>query len=307
MLPLVNGRTDSYLKNLSRIQSTMDTIQRQLSSGTRVGMASDDPSAVPSILQDQSRIAAINQTLTNLDTVKTELESGDSALQQAVKLVDQAIALATQASQTGLSDSSKFPVLADQVKTIHQQLVDLSRTTVNGRYIFSGDLDQQALYAENGSQPTGVQQLATATSTRAITDADGATIWTSPTATDIFDARQPDTSPAPGNVFAAITSLLTALQNNDASAATATIDSLKASDDHLNQQLGLYGIAQTRVADSADSAHRSLVTATQDLGKLRDTDTAAAAVELSQITLQQQAAWNARSKTSQMSLFDYLA
>ena len=39
MLPLVNGTTEGYLDNLNRIRSAMDTIQRQVSSGVRVGKA----------------------------------------------------------------------------------------------------------------------------------------------------------------------------------------------------------------------------------------------------------------------------
>jgi flagellin-like hook-associated protein FlgL len=51
MLPAVKGPSEQFLTDLDRIQSAMNTVQRQLSSGLRVGQASDDPSAVPSILK----------------------------------------------------------------------------------------------------------------------------------------------------------------------------------------------------------------------------------------------------------------
>lgn len=305
MLPPVNGSTEKYLGDLDRIQSLMETLQRQVSSGVRVSRASDDPAAVPLILATQSRIAENTQLETNLNQVKTELDTGDSVLQQAIKSIEQAVSLGTQASTT-LSDS-QHATLLEQVRGIQAQLVGITRTTVAGRYIFSGDLDQQPLYALDPTQPEGVRQLATPTSTRVNTDANGATLWTAPTAQRIFDPRNPDQSPAPGNVFAAVNSLLTAIETDNDSAANTAVDALKVADDHLNQQLGLYGIAQTRVADALDSAARSITNQKQDLSSLRDADVAADAVQMSQVTLQQQAALSARAKTSQLSLFEYLA
>jgi flagellar hook-associated protein 3 FlgL len=279
----------------------MNTVQRQVSSGLRVGQASDDPSAVSSILATQSGIAQNNQTQTNLNQVSTDLQNGDSSLQQAVKLMEQAITLAAQTGSTA-DTGTQNAALASQVGSIQQQLVDLSNTSVNGRYIFSGDSDQQAAYALDPTQTNGVQQLAPAKSTQAITDASGSPLWTPLTAQQIFDAQS-----GTGNVFKAVNDLLTALQNNDGTGALATMDSLKAADDHLNQQLGLYGIAETRVTDATAAAAQSVTTEKQSLSGLRDADTAGDAVELTQLDTQQQAALSARAKMSQYNLFDFLA
>lgn len=300
MLPAVNGPSEQFLTDLDRIQSAMNTVQRQVSSGLRVGQASDDPSAVPSILKTQSEIARNNQAQTNLNQVKTELLTGDASLQQAVALVEKAITLASQAGSTANSDT-QIANLAVQVQGIQQQLVNLSNTSVGGRYIFSGDSDQQPLYALDPTQINGVQQLAAAKSTQVITDANGNPLWTPVTAQDIFDSE------SGGNVFAAVNSLLTALQNNDSAAAVGTLDSLKAADDHLNQQLGLIGIAETRVADATTAAAQSVTTEKQNLSGLRDADTAGDAVQLTQLNTQQEAALSARAKMSQYNLFDFLA
>jgi flagellar hook-associated protein 3 FlgL len=300
MLPAVNGPSEQFLTNLDQIQSAMNTVQRQLSSGLRVGQASDDPSAVPSILKTQSEIAQNNQAQTNLNQVKTELLTGDASLQQAVTLVEQATTLAAQAA-SGTSTDTQNAALAAQVQGIQQQLVNLSNTSVGGRYIFSGDSDQQAAYALDSTQPNGVQQLAAAKSTQVITDANGNPLWTPMTAQDIFDSQ------SGGNVFAAVNGLLTALQNNDSAAATASVASLNTADDYLNQQLGLIGIAENRVSDATTAASQSVTTETADLGNLRDADTAGDAVDLSQLNTQQQAALSARATMSQSNLFDFLA
>jgi len=305
MLSGLNGSTEQYLADLDRIQSSLDQVQRQISSGVRVGIPSDDPAAVPSILSTQSQIAATTQFQSNLNDLKSELDGGDSALQQAVQLVEQAISLGAQIGND-LTDTARNDLL-QQVQAVESQLVDISRTAVNGRYIFSGDSDSKPLYAYDPTQPNGVVQLATATSTRIITGPGGGIIWQPKTAQDIFDARNPDGSPATGNVFAAIGALASALQNNNASSVQSIQDGLKAADDYLNQQLGLYGIAEARVVDAQDSSSSALVNERQQLSTLRDTDVAASAMELSQLELRQQAALSARAEMQPQSLFQYLA
>jgi flagellar hook-associated protein 3 FlgL len=305
MLLPVNGSTQQYLDDLSRVQSGLDNVQRRLSSGFRVGKPSDDPAAIQGILKGLSQIAQDTGAQTNLDQVKTELASGDAALQQAATLLDQAVSLAMQAAST--PGSAKFAELARETQSIQQQLVGLSRTMAGGRYIFGGDLDQSAPYAYDASQPDGVQRLTNPTSTRVIVDRGGATIWIPKTAQEIFDARNAGGSAAAGNAFAALGGLLTALEHNDVTAAAASVDSLKAAGDHLNQQLGLYGIAESRASDASDSVSRALVAEKKDLGDARDADVAGDAIQLSQLTLQQQAALAAGAKRRQNSLFDYLA
>ena len=306
MLPAVKGPSEQFLTDLDRIQSAMNTVERQVSSGLRVGQASDDPSAVPCILKTQSEIARNNQAQTTLNQVGTELKSGDSSLQQAVALLDKAITVASQAGST-VNGDTQIATLAGQVQDIQEQLVGLSNTSVGGRFIFSGDHSQQAAYALDSTQPNGVRQLAPGNSTLAITDTNGNTLWKPMTAQQIFDARDTGGTAAAGNVFAAVNSLLTALQNNDSSAAGGTMDSLKAADDYLNQQLGLIGIAETRVTDATTAAAKSVTAEQQELSSLRDADTAGDAVELTQLNTQQQAALSARAKMSQYNLFDFLA
>ena len=305
MLSPLDGSTQSYLDNLDRIQSRLNDVTRQLSSGIRVGMPSDDPTAVPGILKTLSQIARNTQTQTNLNQVKTELDTGDSTLQSAVTALEQAISLGTQAAST--QSASQNAVFLQQAQAIQQQLVNASNTSVNGRYIFSGDLDGQPTYVLDASQPEGVKQLASVISTQNITDGAGATLWVPRTAQEIFDPKNADGTPASGNVFAAVNSLVLALQNKDQTAAATAVDSLKAADDHLNQQLGFYGIAENRVADTLNSLSSAAAAEKQSLGDERDTDVAGAAIELTQVTTQQQAALSAGAKISKLSLFDYLA
>jgi flagellar hook-associated protein 3 FlgL len=306
MLPSLSGANQQYLADLQRMNTQLTDVTRELSSGLRVSSVSDDPFAVAPIMEDQTQITQLNQLQTNLNNLKPELQTADSALQQASQNVESAISIASQTTSP-MMDASGRAQLIVQVQGILTNLVNLSATSAGGRYIFSGDLDHQTLYALDPTQPTGVKQLATATSTRSITDQNGSQIWLSKTASEIFDARNPDTTPANDNVFAAVNSLLTALQANNTAGAEASIANLKSADEHLNQIMGYYGIGQSRVNDTLTQITSSLVSVQTDMSSLRDADMTTAAVQLNQLTVQQQAALSARAKLTGLNLFDFLA
>ena len=306
MLPSLPGSTQQYLSNLQLMNDQLDNLSEQLSSGERVNSVSDDPGAVPQIMQLQTQIDQIQQSQTNLTNLQPELQSGDSAITQAMQNVESAMSIASQATSPSVTAASRTE-LVTQVQAILTNLVQLSNTTSNGRYIFSGDQTNQPLYALDSTQPTGVQQLATATSTRVVNDANGVQIWLGLTSSQIFDARNSDGSPANNNVFGAVNSLLTALQNNDTSGALNSISNLQAADGWLNQELGYYGIGESRVSDALTAAGTSLVNVQANLSGLRDANLATDAVQLNELQVQQQAALSARSKINGENLFDFLA
>jgi flagellar hook-associated protein 3 FlgL len=302
MLPAV---IQSSLSDLSEMQSQMDTLQRQITSGIAVQLPSDDPSAVGSIFQTQTRIAELQQSQTDLGQVQAEQDAGDAALQQAIQVVNAAISVASQAANPGTSTS--LATLAEEVQGYQQTLVNLSNTTVGESYIFGGDYNQQAPYELDASQPSGVLQLTPSSSTSAVTDAGGSQVWLSLTAQQIFAPQNSDGTPASGNVFAAINTLLTSLQNGDASTATASVTALQSASEYLNQELGYYGIGEDQVANALQTQSNYLVTEQQNLSKLIDTDMASAATQMTQLQTQQQASLESLAKFQQLDLFQFLA
>src|SRR5690242_8604313 len=140
MLPSLPGSSQQFLADLERMNSQLTDVTRQLSSGYRISSVTDDPAAVESMLQDQSQITRFHQVQTNLNNLKPELQTGDAALQQAMQNVETAIQIASE-STSPLADANSRAQLVIQVQGILQNLVNLSASSVNGRYIFSGDLD----------------------------------------------------------------------------------------------------------------------------------------------------------------------
>jgi flagellar hook-associated protein 3 FlgL len=307
MFPTVNGTTQQYLADLDRTQTQLQKTTTDVSSGIDVQQPSDDPAIISEILQTETAISNNKQIQSNMTAVTTEVNTADAALQTAVQQVQTAISLATEgASSTSTAESRAN--LAEQVANIQQSLVGVAQTTVNGRYIFSGDQDTQAPYELDSTQPEGVQQLVTGSSTRTIQSVDGTSFAVALTAQQIFDARNSDGTPATGNVFAAIQNLETALTNNDTAGVQAAATSLQSASSYLNDQLAFYGEVEDRVTEATSLAQKFQTQQQTELSNLQDTDIPTAATELTQLQNQEQASLSVESNLLQMkNLFSYLA
>jgi flagellar hook-associated protein 3 FlgL len=307
MFPSISGATQQYLANLNQTETQLQQATAQISSGIAIEQPSDNPAAISEILQTETAISNNKQIQSNLTNVTSEVDTADSALQTAVQAVQNAISAATEGgSSTATADTRA--TLAQQVAGIQQTLVGIAQTTVNGSYIFSGDQDTQPPYQLDPSQPEGVLQLVTDSSTRTIQSVDGTSFAVALTAQQIFDAKNPDGTPASGNVFAAIQNLETALTNNDTAGITAAADSLQSASSYLNDQLAFYGDVENRVQEATDLAQKFQTQQQTELSNLQDTNVAATATELSQLQVQQEASMSAEANIQQMkNLFSYLA
>jgi flagellar hook-associated protein 3 FlgL len=303
----ISGSNQQYLADLQSTQNQLNQAQAQLSSGYRLQQASDDPAAISEIYELQTQIAANQQTQKNLTGAQSELSAADTALQSSIQAVQSALSLAAQGA-TSTSTASDRANIAVEVQGIQQTLVSLSQTQVNGSYIFSGDQSTQPSYSLDPTQPEGVQQLITTTNTREIQDVNGTPIATALTAAQIFDAQDASGNPLPGNVFNAINSLVTALQNNDQAGISAASDSLNNASQYLNGQLAFYGETTNRVSAASQLAQQFLVQDQTNLGQVQDANVPGAALELTQAQTQQQAELSVEAKIQQEpTLFSLLA
>ena len=301
----VSGTTQQYLNSLDYIQRQMSQAQTEVSSGLRVQQASDDPAAIAAIFSDKTAIAMNQQTQSNLSGAQSELNAADSALQTAISTIQSAMSIAAQAA-TFTTNAPDLSTIAQGVAGLQQQLVGLSQTQVNGKYIFSGDQDTQPQYQLSPGAPEGVLQLLTTTATRTISDTNGAPIAIAQTAQQIFDP-QAGGAPAQGNAFAAINSLLVALQTGNTAGIAQAATDLSHASDYLNGQLAFYGQAQNQVSSALTLAQKFQVQNQSDLGDAQNVDLAAAALKLSQTQTEQQASLSVAAKIEQMqTVFSYL-
>jgi flagellar hook-associated protein 3 FlgL len=301
----VSSSTQQYLNSIDYVQRQMTEAQTETSTGLRVQQASDAPASIQQIFTDQSAISMNTQDQTNLTGAQTFLSESDTALQTAISAVQSAMSIAAQGASSTTTAQNRSN-LAIEVAGLQQQLVSISQTQINGRYIFSGDLDTQPQYTLNAAQPEGVQQMFTATATRTIADANGAPIPIAQTAAQIFDP-QAGGAPAQGNTFAAINDLLTALQTNNQPGIQQAATELSNASDYLSQQDEFYGDAQTQVSAALALAQKFQVQDKTDLGNVQNADLPTVALQLTQTQTEEQASLSVAAKIEQMqTVFSYL-
>jgi flagellar hook-associated protein 3 FlgL len=298
MINSINPSADSFLADIDRLQAKSDRAQRQLSSGLRVTKASDDPDQVASMLDISASLARNEQIGVNLGRVKTEVDGSEQALSAAVSTLEQVSVVGAQGatfSQTAATRAS----LASQVQDLLERLVVNANTSVEGRYVFSGDADQTAPYAIDLATATGATPYAGSAATRQVEDPRSGVFSVSQTAQQIFDA--------PGaSVVGAVNALRVALLANDDAGITAAIGALRTAHDHLSQSLSSYGSIQNDVADAIAEVKTIGLRLTTSLSAIRDADLVSATLELNEARLGIDAAFSARARVPRTSLFDFL-
>jgi flagellar hook-associated protein 3 FlgL len=307
----IDPGSQQFLDSINRIQTVLNTAQTQLASGRKVNQPSDAPDAVSPILQLHAQIQRSQDIQDSLAGVQTTVNTSQSVLSNAVDLLQNASVIATQATSTGQTPQT-LATLAQSVQGIMQQMVATANTAVNGKYVFSGDQDQVMLYQLDPTNTVnGVIRAQIATNGRLVQGPAGQQFSASLTANDIFDARttsdpvNPDAI-APQNVFAALTSLQTALQNNDQAGIQASISALDTVSSYMNSELQFYGQAQDRLTQAVSQSQDETLQYRTQLSGLQDADATQAITTLNQAQLQLQAAMQARARVPQTSLFDVL-
>jgi flagellar hook-associated protein 3 FlgL len=266
--------------------------------------AADAPAQTPELVGLGSSLAAVEAYQANLVRVQAEANGADQALGSAVSLVEQARTLAVQAANTVLSPED-LQTIATQVQGIQQQIAGIANTTVEGRYIFGGNLDQSAPYQFDTNTGT-VAALTAPGASRVIANPQGEAVYQGLTAQHIFDPQDAAGAPTGDNAVAGLQSLQNALQNNDQPGIAAALTSLQNVSTWLNQQQAYYGTAEQRITSEQNDAAGQSTALQVSIAGIRDTNIAQAATDLTQETTNQSAAYGAEAAVSRKSLFDYL-
>ncbi|MBS1858038.1 MAG: hypothetical protein JST11_21895 [Acidobacteria bacterium] len=305
MISNLSPSNEAFVANMERVQRNLQEASQQMSSGLRVNTASDAPDEVGNIMQLRTDMVRNTQIQANLALAKTDADAADSALNSATKLMDRARTLGAQGANFTL-DAAGRQSLAAEVEGVLEQMVSISQTGVQGRYIFGGDADSTPPYQVDLTSATGVAQLTAAAATRRLEDPAGGSFPVGRTAADIFDAHNPDGTVANTNVFAALNGLRVALLANDTTAINTAMTSVQTASDYLNLSQGFYGNVLNRIQDAVNYGQSYDVQLKTQLSQKVDADVTEAAMTMSQGTLQLQAAFQMQAKLPHTSLFDFL-
>ncbi len=305
MISTISPASQLFLAGVDQIQQRISQANQQITSGLKINVASDAPDQVGELLQLRANQQQNTQIQSNLGLELSGAQSADSAIGSAIQLMDSAVQIAANGVNTTQTAQTRA-TLAQQVQGLLTQMVNISQTQVQGRYIFSGDDDQNPSYQLDLTAANGVDQLTTAASTRQIQNPEGGTFQASLTAQQIFDNQNANGGSAPDNVFNALNSLRTALLNNDQPGITASQNMLNQASTHLNNSQSFYGNVENQIQSATSFAGTYSTQLQTEISGIEDADVTSAALELSQSSTQLQAAFESQAKMPTTSLFSFL-
>lgn len=300
MINFLDAKNSAFLEDLNRIQSRADRAQRELSTGLRMNSISDDPDQIGVLLQARAELAATQQTKANLGRAKTEVDAAEIALQNGVKAMERVRVLGSQAL-TGTATAESRVLIAGEVESLLRQVVSISNTAIDGRFIFAGSADQAPPYAVDLTSPSGAAPYAGGAATRQIRDASGVRLSIAQTGQDIFDFSTPSR-----NVFQAITILRSALLANDEAAVGSALTDVGTAIGHLNEKLSYYGFAQNHVAEATSAADTKILGLKTQIANTEGADLADSILALQAANTHRQAALQAKAQEDRRTVLDFI-
>ena len=123
--------------SLERIKERIVRAHEQIASQQRIAKPSDDPSIFGQVILEKSALADNDQWVRNIQFGTARVAVADQTLGQAQNLISRVRELAVQARSDTTSAQGRVTI-AQEVRQLHRQLIQLANTEVNGQPVFAG-------------------------------------------------------------------------------------------------------------------------------------------------------------------------
>jgi flagellar hook-associated protein 3 FlgL len=296
----------SMAGNLTTDESSIATLETEISTGYSVTVASDDPAQAANILQLQSGVTRARKYATNAQDGVSWLTLANSTVNSILTTLQQvqsAVTALTGYETTG--DSGAVTGVSTVVTGALHQLIDLANTQYAGQAIFSGTGTPTKAYSTNG-----IYLGAGTPPTRTV--APGTQVAISVTGVAIFGTTGPNglLSRTPTAGLGVLAQIVTELQKGTAAsinkAATTGLAAVQAAMETVEAQAGKLGADQVAMEGFTSEATSSATALEQELGAAQDVTMAQAITNLQLQQTSYQAALYITSQLDTESLVNYL-
>jgi flagellar hook-associated protein 3 FlgL len=145
----MSGSLNSIYNNVSfalnQHMMAMAKLQEQVSSGSRVNRASDDPSGSYQILGLKSQQDLLGNYIENISSASDILQTSDTVIQSIKQSLSQVRSVLSQVVSGTYNEDARQRT-AEQVNQILEQIVMLANTQQSGQYLFGGNNSSTAPY-----------------------------------------------------------------------------------------------------------------------------------------------------------------
>ncbi|MBX3237210.1 MAG: flagellar hook-associated protein FlgL [Nitrospiraceae bacterium] len=285
----------TLLGNLQRTRSQIMDSQEQISSQKRVERPSDDPMAFGEIVLDKSALSQTQQWIRNIEFGQARIDAADKAVSQAQDLVARIRELTIQGASDTTSAQGRVSI-AQEVRQLDRQLMQVANTEVGGQSIFAGTKTDVRPYSITTGDTVA---YAGNSETQSIAVSENQTVQILIPGNTVF-------SGATTNVFNTVRDLLTALESNDRTGVQTQLGNLDLATSQLNDAQGTIGGVGNRLQVTKDALDTATLTITQSISNNQDADLATAITQLRLQEVAVQASSEAFSRIFDQSLLNYL-
>lgn len=267
------------------LQQQISSLQTDISSGSKVHVASDDPSAaarITTIGRQQSDETVYATNVKAAQAINSQLDTNLAGVQTSLTQVSE---LMIQAAN-GTMNATDRAALVTQLQGIQQDIATASKAT---------DSSGNPLYYSGAAAPL-------------IPVGKGVNLAASDSAEQVFGSvtlKSVTTTPATtSSIDDILTAAITAVQNGDQTAMRASIDDVGASLDHITTAQADVGVRGARFNTLSDSLATSATDLKVERSGLEDTDATEAYATLSAKMTVLTAAQTVLAQIGKLSLFD---
>jgi flagellin-like hook-associated protein FlgL len=267
------------------LQQQIAQLQTDISSGTKIHVASDDPTAasrISTIGRQQSNEAVYATNVSMAQSINSQLDTNLAGIQTSLTQANEAM---LRAANGTLNDTDRA-ALVTQLQGIQQDIATAAKAT---------DSSGNPLYYSGTAAPL-------------IPVGKGLNLAASDSADQVFGtvtlASVSTTPPTTASINDILTAAIKAVQNNDQTAMSASIQDVQAGLNHITDAQADIGVRGARFNSLSDSLATSKTKLAVERTGLEDTDATEAYAELNNKMTVLTAAQTVLAQLGKISLFD---
>jgi flagellar hook-associated protein 3 FlgL len=281
--------------NLGRIKENIVRIHEQIATQQRINKPSDDPSIFGQVILEKSALADNDQWIRNIQFGTARVAVADRTLGETQNLISRIRELAVQARSDTTSAQGRITI-AQEVRQLHRQLIQLANTEVSGQPVFAGT---------RTDAPPFVLGVGDTVSYQGNSESQSIAVGPNQTTQIVLPGDQVFTG-ATTNIFDDLSNLLVALETNSGTGIEVGIGD-------LDQAIGQISLVQGQIgaiANRLDTAHGTSLVVSEALHRTlsdhTDTDLATALTELKLLETTYEATSQTFSRLFDVSLLRFL-
>ena len=252
----------------NRASERLDRASRVASSGQRVVKPSDDPAAYGALVRRNHALAMLDEHSKIATRARGELVVVESSLSAGVDIISRAMEAAI-AGANSTSDSRSRQFLAEDVRTMREELLALANTRYADKYVFGGTKTDAAPFDTTTGAFLGNDQVVRVPVMEGVTppsNISGATAFT------VAGGR---------DIFADLEALATALATNDEAGISGALAPLTLNHAQLVRSQVEASFGAERFAQGLDVLMSTKAAITEQLSKEIEGDPSTQITELS--------------------------